>query len=49
MLRVLNKQFIGIAGDTVNAVAKKLTSSPPLVSRKPAFIDAFLYKMKKNP
>ncbi|CAL5214533.1 unnamed protein product [Lathyrus oleraceus] len=50
LLRVLNKQFLGLAGDTTNAVAKKLTSPPPpLVSRKPAFIDAFLYKMKKNP
>ncbi|KAI5433735.1 hypothetical protein KIW84_020846 [Lathyrus oleraceus] len=50
LLRVLNKQFLGLAGDTANAVAKKLTSPPPpLVSRKPAFIDAFLYKMKKNP
>ena len=49
MLRVLNNEFLGIAGDTANAVAKKLTSSPPLVSCKPAFIDAFLYKMKKNP
>ncbi|KAK2431167.1 ribosomal protein S19, mitochondrial [Trifolium repens] len=48
-LRVLNKQFLGIASDTANTVAKKLTSSAPVVSRKPAFIDAFLYKMKKNP
>lgn len=48
MLRVLNKQFIGIAGDTANVVAKKLPKSPAPVSHKPAFIDAFLYKMKKN-
>ncbi|GAU17538.1 hypothetical protein TSUD_340820 [Trifolium subterraneum] len=47
ILRVLNKQFLGIAGENVNAIAKKLPS--PIVSRKPAFIDAFLYKMKKNP
>ncbi|XP_058740738.1 small ribosomal subunit protein uS19m-like [Vicia villosa] len=47
-LRVLNKQFLGIAGDTANVIAQKLTSPSPL-SRKPAFIDAFMYKMKKNP
>ncbi|XP_045795829.1 ribosomal protein S19, mitochondrial-like [Trifolium pratense] len=49
LLRVLNKQFLGIAGDTANAIAKNLPSSSPIVSRKPAFIDAFLHKMKKNP
>lgn len=48
MLRVLNKQFLGIVGDAATAVAKK-PPPPPVVSRKPAFIDAFLYKMKKNP
>nr|AFK37007.1 unknown [Medicago truncatula] len=49
-LRVLNKQFLGIAGDAANAVTNKLKSpSPPAPARKPAFIDAFLYKMKKNP
>ena len=49
MLRALTKQFLGIVGDTANTVAKKPPPPPPLVSRKPAFIDAFLYKMKKNP
>ncbi|TKY63884.1 K(+) efflux antiporter 2 [Spatholobus suberectus] len=49
MLRVLNKQFLGIVGDAANAATKKPPPPPPLVSRKPAFIDAFLYKMKKNP
>ncbi|KAJ1392624.1 Ribosomal protein S19/S15 [Sesbania bispinosa] len=48
MLRALNQQFIGILGDTANAVTKKQPPPPPAVSRKPAFIDAFLYKMKKN-
>ncbi|XP_057728155.1 ribosomal protein S19, mitochondrial-like [Arachis stenosperma] len=51
MLRALNKQFIGLISD------KSLTSAPnaavkkplPLAaSRKPAFIDAFLHKMKNN-
>ncbi|KAH1250708.1 Ribosomal protein S19, mitochondrial [Glycine soja] len=49
MLRALTKQFLGIVGDAANTVAKKPPLPPPLVSRKPAFIDAFLYKMKKNP
>ncbi|XP_027188794.1 small ribosomal subunit protein uS19m-like [Cicer arietinum] len=49
LLGVLNKQFLGIASDAANAVAKKLTPSASVMSRKPAFIDAFLYKMKKNP
>ncbi|KAK7292640.1 hypothetical protein RJT34_15491 [Clitoria ternatea] len=50
MLRVLHQQFLGIVGDAANTVIKKPPPPPaPLVSRKPAFIDAFLYKMKKNP
>ncbi|XP_057454569.1 ribosomal protein S19, mitochondrial-like [Lotus japonicus] len=46
MLRAISQQFLGIFGDTANAVAKKPPPPPP--ARKPAFIDAFLYKMKKN-
>ncbi|MED6197469.1 hypothetical protein PIB30_056728 [Stylosanthes scabra] len=52
MLRALNRQFIGLFSDTSlasssNAIVKP---KPPLshVSRKPAFIDAFLHKMKNN-
>ncbi|XP_061373581.1 small ribosomal subunit protein uS19m-like [Gastrolobium bilobum] len=49
MLRALNKQFIGIFGDAANVGVKKPPPPPPTpVSRKPAFVDAFLYKMKKN-
>ncbi|KAL5100322.1 hypothetical protein RYX36_004649, partial [Vicia faba] len=47
-LRVLNNQFLQISGDTTNVVNKNLTSPSPLVWHKPTFIDAFLYKMKKN-
>ncbi|OIW02063.1 hypothetical protein TanjilG_21112 [Lupinus angustifolius] len=50
MLRVIQKQFIGIMGnaatDAANVIVKK--PPPPPVWRKPAFIDAFLHKMKKN-
>ncbi|KAK7267807.1 hypothetical protein RIF29_20486 [Crotalaria pallida] len=47
-LSVIQKQFIGIMGNaaTANAIVKK--PPPPPVWRKPAFIDAFLHKMKKN-
>ena len=51
MLRALNKQFIGLFSDksltsASNAAVKK--PLPLVASRKPAFIDAFLHKMKNN-
>lgn len=51
MLRVLKNQFFGSVGNVATTVAKKPLPPPPSppVSHKPAFIDAFLYKMKKNP
>ncbi|MED6110725.1 hypothetical protein PIB30_045507 [Stylosanthes scabra] len=50
MLRALNRQFIGLFSDksligSSNAIVKP---PPPHVTRKPAFIDAFLHKMRNN-
>ena len=50
MLRALNKQFLGLVSDKTLANASNVVRKPPQppVSRKPAFIDAFLHKMKNN-
>ncbi|KAL1328909.1 hypothetical protein HN51_046094 [Arachis hypogaea] len=51
MLRALNKQFIGLISDKSLTSASNAAVKKPLpltASRKPAFIDAFLHKMKNN-